>query len=168
MDDKTICRCGKCKVCRRRITKARWNNANAEKEKERKHRRYLANQEEDKRKAHERWITKGCHNPEVKRLSYRRYYAKNKEKELERSRVKTANRSAQKKSTGNITMNEWEEVKRKYNYTCLCCGRREPEIRLSLDHVVPLRHGGPNVISNVQPLCMPCNFSKRDKTIDYR
>jgi hypothetical protein len=55
-----------------------------------------------------------------------------------------------------------------YNHTCLCCGRQEPEIALTIDHVVPLSKGGAHDISNIQPLCGSCNTSKYNKTIDYR
>ena len=48
---------------------------------------------------------------------------------------------------------------------CLACG----EVRkLSVDHVVPLTKGGSCWPDNLQPLCRPCNSSKRDQTIDYR
>lgn len=69
---------------------------------------------------------------------------------------------------GTITEREWEDLKRKYNYTCLCCKRQEPEIELTHDHVKPLAMGGENTIQNSQPLCASCNSSKGAKHIDYR
>lgn len=69
---------------------------------------------------------------------------------------------------GKITAAEWESLKVKYNYTCLCCKRREPEIELTLDHVKPLAMGGEHSIRNAQPLCKSCNSSKGKKWIDYR
>jgi len=42
----------------------------------------------------------------------------------------------------SFTAQEWAELKRRYNYTCLRCGRREPEIKLTADHVVPISKGG--------------------------
>jgi 5-methylcytosine-specific restriction endonuclease McrA len=69
---------------------------------------------------------------------------------------------------GYFCAQEWHDLKAQYNYTCLCCGHKEPEINLSVDHVVPLSRGGSNWIENIQPLCLSCNCSKGTKTIDYR
>ena len=69
---------------------------------------------------------------------------------------------------GSHTTEQWEAVKAHYNYTCLCCKRREPEIELTRDHVVPLKQGGSDSIDNIQPLCARCNSKKSTKTIDYR
>jgi 5-methylcytosine-specific restriction endonuclease McrA len=69
---------------------------------------------------------------------------------------------------GSHTRQEWEALKEACNYSCVCCGKREPEIQLTPDHVVPFSKGGSNDISNIQPLCISCNSSKAAKIIDYR
>lgn len=71
-------------------------------------------------------------------------------------------------ASGSFTSKEWKKLCKQYNYTCLCCGKREPEIKLTVDHVVPLSKGGTNFIDNIQPLCQSCNSSKHRRTIDYR
>lgn len=43
---------------------------------------------------------------------------------------------------------------------CVQCGRRD---RLSLDHVWPFSRGGSDDPSNLQTLCLPCNWSKGAK-----
>jgi len=68
----------------------------------------------------------------------------------------------------DFTWQDWAEIKEKYDYTCLKCGRREPEIKLTIDHIIPLKHGGTNTKDNIQPLCTSCNSSKGTKTEDYR
>lgn len=84
-------------------------------------------------------------------------------------RTKTAHRRARKKNaTGTYTVKEWQSLKEQYEYTCLCCGLKEPEIKLTIDHVVPLIRGGSNTIDNIQPLCFSCNSKKRAKIVDYR
>lgn len=69
---------------------------------------------------------------------------------------------------GSYTFQEWLELKAQYDYRCLCCGKQEPEIKLTVDHVIPLSKGGRNDIANIQPLCKSCNSSKNTKHIDYR
>lgn len=67
------------------------------------------------------------------------------------------------------TPEEWESLKAACEFTCLCCGRREPDIKLTKDHIVPLSHAGTsNAITNIQPLCMDCNNRKGDTVADYR
>jgi 5-methylcytosine-specific restriction endonuclease McrA len=62
----------------------------------------------------------------------------------------------------------WRTLKARYDYTCLCCGRREPAIELTRDRIVPLDQGGSDDIANIQPLCRRCNGAKGARTIDYR
>jgi len=83
--------------------------------------------------------------------------------------AKSAKRRALKvQSGGSYTEQEWIDLKDCYNYTCLCCGKREPEIKLCADHVIPIVKGGSSYISNIQPLCGSCNSRKHVKVVDYR
>lgn len=59
-----------------------------------------------------------------------------------------------------IYWNRWEAMKTNYNFTCPCCGRSEPEIKLTKDHVVPFALGGAKGYKNLQPLCVECNHIK--------
>lgn len=80
---------------------------------------------------------------------------------------------------GKHTFKQWEELKRKFNYMCLCCKKQEPFIKLTEDHVVPLSIWGEwskenkpnfkaNDIENIQPLCKSCNSKKWKNHVDYR
>jgi 5-methylcytosine-specific restriction endonuclease McrA len=71
-------------------------------------------------------------------------------------------------ASGSHTNAEWDALKAFYDFRCLCCGKQEPEIRLTRDHVIPLDKGGSDSIENVQPLCARCNSKKNNKHIDYR
>lgn len=133
--------------------------------------------------------------PEKYRRQAREFYAKNRDKIVEETRQKRANNpykhrqcslrwtkqnpdkrkvQSQKRrafinnANGSYTEQEWQQLKDYYNHTCLRCHRAEPEIKLTVDHVVPLSLGGSNSIDNLQPLCFQCNSGKKDKIIDYR
>ena len=71
-------------------------------------------------------------------------------------------------ASGSLTYQEWIDLKAYWKHTCLCCSRREPEITLTQDHIIPLSKGGSNSIKNIQPLCKSCNSKKHRKTVDYR
>ncbi len=65
------------------------------------------------------------------------------------------------------TSKDWEDLKEKYNFTCPACGKREPEIKLTRDHIISLSKGGSDCIDNIQPLCKPCNCRKHTKNLRY-
>jgi len=79
-----------------------------------------------------------------------------------------ARRARRESNGGSYTADEWNALKAKYGHQCLCCGRKEPETRLTVDHVIPIAKGGRSSIDNIQPLCRPCNARKNVKEIDYR
>jgi 5-methylcytosine-specific restriction endonuclease McrA len=100
------------------------------------------------------------------RNAYQRAYGKaNRDKLV----LYTNRRRARKQAaTGTHTEDEWQALKTVYGFRCLCCGKREPEIQLTRDHIVPLAQGGDDTIHNIQPLCARCNSKKNKRHIDYR
>jgi len=116
------------------------------------------------------------HYREIGRNSYERhaeerrkysleYYKLHPEKSVEANNRRRALKLA---ADGSHTEEEWQALKAFYEYKCLCCGRREPEIKLTRDHVIPLTQGGSDSIDNIQPLCTRCNSKKNLRHIDYR
>lgn len=59
---------------------------------------------------------------------------------------------------------EWERLKAQYNWTCPSCGKSEPDIKLTKDHIISVFNGGSDNIENIQPLCKPCNSKKSTKS----
>ena len=62
----------------------------------------------------------------------------------------------------------WEEK----NWKCAQCGRKVHKFNLTLDHIIPVKVGGPDIIwdkSNLWLLCRECNNKKlsKDKTIIF-
>jgi 5-methylcytosine-specific restriction endonuclease McrA len=45
-------------------------------------------------------------------------------------------------------------------YTCVICGRHAKDVRMTIDHIIPLSMGGPTHDENLQTMCMPCNHAK--------
>lgn len=78
-------------------------------------------------------------------------------------------RAKENKSNGIITDKEWLDMLERFDYRCLDCGANgRKDVKLTLDHIIPISKGGPNLISNAQPLCKSCNSRKHTKTIDFR
>ena len=76
-------------------------------------------------------------------------------------------RAKKMKVEGSHTQGEWELLKKQYGYICPACGRQEPSIILTEDHIIPLSKGGSDYIENIQPLCKNCNSQKYTKIIKY-
>jgi hypothetical protein len=52
------------------------------------------------------------------------------------------------------------EVLRRDNHTCRYCGRTAPEVKLTIDHVVPEALGGRTEPANLAAACGDCNSGK--------
>lgn len=106
--------------------------------------------------------TKRALNPEPQRERSRKWQKLN----LDKVKINYHRRRARIRSNGGeYTVTEWRDLCAKYGNCCLCCGRGG---KLTVDHIVPIALGGLNTIDNLQPLCRPCNSSKRLKIIDFR
>lgn len=79
-------------------------------------------------------------------------------REVQRRRM--ARLRARRRDIGSHTPAEWEEMKDRYRQRCAKCRRKR---RLTKDHIIPLSKDGDDRITNIQPLCTPCNSSKQDR-----
>lgn len=59
-----------------------------------------------------------------------------------------------------------QEILQRDNYTCKICGnsiKKEPNLLLEVDHIIPVSKGGKTTKENLQTLCWKCNRSKSNK-----
>lgn len=179
---------GWCKNCTHSQLK-KWRSEHPEKVKEQSTRAYYAHREDriqrvikwnkehpEKSKAHiDKWHKE---HPEKSREANRKSSSKYPDRKLAQKKKYRAehpekilewveNRRARKNGNGGtISTKEWQELKEKYNFTCLCC--KKENLKLTMDHIIPLALGGRHSIENLQPLCGSCNSMKSTKIIDYR
>lgn len=69
---------------------------------------------------------------------------------------------------GQHTYEQWFELLVEFEYLCAACGTPHCDAELTKDHVVPISLGGSDAITNLQPLCQPCNSWKGTRIIDFR
>lgn len=60
---------------------------------------------------------------------------------------------------------DWLDLVETLEYRCTYCGGQFDANSLEMDHVVPLRRGGPHRLSNMTAACGPCNGSKKDRPL---
>lgn len=99
----------------------------------------------------------------------REWKRNNPERVRAQRKIENARRRARLESAdGDYTVVEWLNLKKHYGGMCLKCGKIEPEVKITPDHVIPLALGGRNAIDNIQPLCWGCNAAKQARIVDYR
>lgn len=103
--------------------------------------------------------------PEADRATHRKWKSANKDKV---NAATHRRRNQVIENGGHWTAEEWQALKTEFEYHCLFCWRTEPEIALTIDHIVPVSNGGSNDITNLQPMCKPCNSRKHRQTLDLR
>lgn len=92
--------------------------------------------------------------------AHRRYVKKNPERI---AHLKARRYAREKNAEGSHTLEEWQELKRKFGNKCAKCNKKK---LLTKDHIKPLSEGGSDFIENIQPLCRNCN-SRKWKTYIY-
>lgn len=58
------------------------------------------------------------------------------------------------------------EVLRRDEFTCRYCGSAAPDVKLAVDHVVPVALGGSDDVTNLATACVDCNSGKASTAPD--
>lgn len=80
-----------------------------------------------------------------------------------RSRLNEGKRKAAKYGNPGyeeFEIQDWIDLMETLGHRCTYCGEQFDANNLEMDHIVPLRRGGPHRLSNITPACGPCNGSK--------
>lgn len=65
-----------------------------------------------------------------------------------------------------ITKAERQQVYEKYGGHCAYCGKEIDIKDMQVDHMIPLRLGGADEMSNYMPACRRCNHYKRGNSLE--
>lgn len=155
---------GRCKECRKKY-QVEWREEN--RDEHRQYSREYGREHRGERAAYYKdWRSENVERKAEYDAEWKRNHP---ERMKDRRRVENAKRRARTVNAGgSYTADEWEALKHKYGCKCLLCGRAEPEVKITPDHVIPLASGGSNTIDNIQPLCWSCNARKQNRIADYR
>ncbi len=158
-----------CKKCHSKAVK-KWQTNNPEKFKEinkqwkNSHKKERAEDSKRRARSHREQRREFNRKWRANHPEYGRNWRKNN---LDKIRIYAQSRRARVTGNGGeLTVEEWYAILDFYGHKCLCCGR--DDVKLTIDHVIPIFYGGKHSADNVQPLCGPCNSRKKDKHIDYR
>lgn len=109
-------------------------------------RTYWYNNLEQEREKRRQWRQD---NPDIVRMSGRR------------------RRALKAGAEGSHTLEEWLQCVEDHDYKCYHCGCEFTEDNIPTpDHLVPLINEGTHYISNIGPLCGPCNSKKGTKALE--
>ena len=162
---------GNCAPCSREHNR-KWRQANPEKVRE-KGRRWRDQNTEKHREKCRKWNSANPENARVRASKWNKANPKKYQKNIrkwqranpKKMRVYRQRRRAHENNNESGPY-DFEAVCAYYNNRCVKCGKNE--IKLTVDHINPLSKGGPDIASNIQPLCLSCNSSKGARYIDYR
>ncbi len=96
---------------------------------------------------------------------WRSWYHNNLDHARKQSLANTHKRRYRARQNGNNTLT-WKQIETLFDRQPYCEYCKESEVKLTLDHIMPISRGGQNCISNVTIACEHCNFSKGNKLLE--
>ena len=71
-----------------------------------------------------------------------------------------------KMKAGSLNSKIRFEIFKRDKFTCQYCGKESPEVKLELDHIIPLSKKGKEETSNYLTACRECNVGKGNDSIN--
>ena len=68
-------------------------------------------------------------------------------------------------SKRNISPSKRIKIFERDNFTCQYCGVKAPEVKIEIDHIIPISKDGTNEIENLTTACFECNIGKSNKIL---
>jgi 5-methylcytosine-specific restriction protein A len=102
------------------------------------------------------------HNNDANKLEEMKIRVKEIDGKLAKLRDKQASIESQLKRK-KLPENTRLSIYKKHNFKCAICKVDLTLVAPHIDHIVPLAKGGQDILSNLQPLCGPCNLKKGSK-----
>lgn len=138
----------------------RWRKESKERAQARIEGRVTPAQKRSQYEAQKRWNDS---NRDRKALLTKQSKLRQKEANLSLYRAKTAihnnkTRCRRLHQGSDFTIEDWGRVMCAFENKCAFCGC-SPQF-LDLDHLTPIKLGGPNCVGNIIPICRPCNGHK--------
>jgi 5-methylcytosine-specific restriction endonuclease McrA len=137
---------------KKRESQRRWEQKNAEKEKMRKRLYYLENKDEF-RKKNKIWSKNNREKENAKKKRWR-------ENNPERVRIEYSKRRSLLAKNGTYLVTQ-KDLKKLNKNLCFYC--KKTDVKLTLDHIIPVVKGGRHSIGNLVFACQSCNSSKGAK-----
>lgn len=101
-------------------------------------------------------------NPRTKRHSLRRtYFATRHEASVALGRVNRGqDPNLPKRQRRTVARTVRFAILQRDNFTCRYCGAKAPDVRLEIDHIIPVASGGTDDPENLTTACIDCNNGK--------
>ncbi len=79
--------------------------------------------------------------------------------------IKDAAKNIKKSKKSQVSSTLRMKILQRDGFACRFCGRKAPDVKLHIDHIIPISLGGITEERNLQTLCFDCNMGKKDKPI---
>lgn len=126
--------------------------------KQREYQRKWLSKPENKKKRREQISAWMKANRAKMNEAYKRWYVKNQD-----VLRKLAYQRAGLYGKSNFTFEEWLEILDHFDHRCAYCHRSD--VKLTMDHVVPVSCGGKHEAENIVPACKSCNSRKGNRPV---
>lgn len=72
----------------------------------------------------------------------------------------------QKMSISGMSREQKDRCYAAYGMKCYYCGEVLGGKDITIDHIIPVKHGGTHLLDNTVPCCRRCNVDKKDLYLD--